>query len=115
MGESPAARLLHPGGLVGAPSLQRRLVVKNNRLAATLATSAGQYKLAHDRFYYFVDGRYSETFAEIEIETIGDPRPSDPQIEKIRRSLTELLGYIPSATSKVRRGMDWTRNRGKDL
>lgn len=95
--------------------LSRQVVIKNDRLSANLTTGAGEYNLSHDSFYYFADCGYSENFSEIEVEKIGDPIQADVKIEKLRRALTELLGYAPSSASKVKRGMAWIRNRGKDL
>ena len=53
--------------LSGRP-LQFVLAVHNQRTTVKLSTSVAEYLFSYDKLYYFQSGRYSEYFAEIEVE-----------------------------------------------
>jgi hypothetical protein len=100
--------------LSGRP-LQFVLAVHNQRTTVKLSTSVAEYLFSYDKLYYFQSGRYSEYFAEIEVEHTSEDGPPDPQITKLREGITKLLGYAPNTKSKLQRGLEWSSKGPEDI
>lgn len=93
------------------------LSIQNRRLIVPLQTTEARYALCYDKYYYFDKtlGRFSEYFAEIEIEFEGDSPPGDHQLTKLREALSQLLNYAPGGTTKLERGLAWARGEARNL
>jgi class 3 adenylate cyclase len=98
-------------------TFEKVLRVHNNRTTAALRTSLAEYTFAYDKYFYFDEttGRYSEYFAEIEIELRGQSYGMDVELEKLRAGISSLLGYAANDRSKFQRGLRWVGHRESDV
>jgi len=88
------------------------LTVRNNRNVLPLITEVARYEFFYDRYYYYYadSGEYSEHYAEIEIELHGQKLTTDPQLDKFRQAIKDLLNYTANRKSKLERGLDRLSN-----
>lgn len=91
------------GGLI------EMIAVHNSRLSVPMKTSVGSYEFCYDKYFYY-NGEFSDIFAEIEIESIGQYNgQSDEQMVSLSSALPSLFEYSPHKSSKFARGIKWTQ------
>jgi len=93
-------------------NLKSGLIVKNHRTAIPLFTDVSEYTFCYDKYYFYdpETGKYSEIFAEIEIELIGQNKQEDSKLKNLKEAILVLFNYTPNDKSKLERGFDYLKD-----
>jgi len=102
---------------IDCSELKRIITVHNDRTQIPITIQNAGYAFCYDKFYYYTDhnGRYSEFFTEIEIESEGKYDPADTKLRKLINAVRKLISCKPTKKPKIERGLDWASTGNKDI